>query len=187
MKLRTGSGDKSNIRNGQLHSKIPIRRRTMLTKLLSVGITMSALIISIMPAIAEPNSCKNSAITPAEREAVSIMQNMYSIQLNLEKVGVSLDELSHQKSAGYDSSNTASVNYYNDLVAKYNDVVKERNQLSDQYNQLKDSFNALTPKISPSKNYVFITCLNGELSLLEANTASINADDLTREVEDLKR
>ncbi|MBE9019036.1 hypothetical protein IQ272_23375 [Chroococcidiopsidales cyanobacterium LEGE 13417] len=67
----------------------------MLTKLLSVGITMSALIISIMPAIAEPNSCKNSAITPAEREAVSIMQNMYSIQLNLEKVGVSLDELSH--------------------------------------------------------------------------------------------
>lgn len=157
----------------------------MIMKLLSVGIAISALIISTLPANAEPNSCKNSAITPAEREAVSIMQNMYSVQLKLEKVGVSLDELSHQKSAGYDSSDTASVSHYNDLVAKYNGVVKERNQLSDRYNQLKDSFNALTPEISPSSNHIFITCINSEISVLDTNTVSINTDDLSRDIENL--
>lgn len=158
----------------------------MLMRLVSVGITISALIISVMPANAEPNSCKNSAITPAEREAVSIMQDMYSVQLNLEKVGVSLDKLNRQRNVGYDSSDAASVNHYNDLVAKYNDVVKERNKLSDQYNQLKNSFNALNPKISPSYNYTFITCISSEISVLNTNIASINTDDLNREVESLK-
>jgi len=158
----------------------------MLMRLVSIGITMSALIISIVPANAEPNSCKSSAITPAEREAVSIMQNMYSVQLSLEKVGVSLDKLNRQKNVGYDSSDAASVNRYNELVDKYNNVVKERNKLSDQYNQLKDSFNALNPKISPSYNYTFITCISSEISVLNTNTASINTDGLNREVENLQ-
>jgi hypothetical protein len=159
----------------------------MLMRLVSVGITMSALIISIVPANAEPNSCKNSAITAAEREAVSIMQNMYSVQLKLEVSSGNLNKINHQKSVGYNSSDTASVGHYNDLIAKYNDAVEERNKLSDQYNQLKDSFNALTPKISPSYNYTFITCINSEISLIEANTASINVDNLNRNIENLKR
>lgn len=158
----------------------------MFIRLVSVGIAISALIISIMPANAEPILCKTSAITPTERKTVIALQNMHSVQLKLELANKNLKKLNRQIGLGYNSNDAASVNHYNDLIDKYNGAVGDRNKLSDQYNQLKNSFNALVNKISPSRNITFITCLNSELSVVEATTNSQNADLLNTNIETLR-
>lgn len=159
----------------------------MFMRLGSVGIAMSALMLSVMPVNADPSSCKTSAITVVERETVDVLQNMYSVQLELEIADRKLNELNRQKNVGYNSNDATSVNHYNNLIDKYNGVVRERSKLVNEYNQLKDSFNALVDKISPSRNITFITCLNGELTVVESTTTRQNAELLNIDIETLRQ
>ena len=139
-----------------------------------------------MPGHAEPSLCKFSAITATKRQTVIALQNMRFLQLKLEIMNSNLNTLNHQITFGYNSNDAGSVNYFNDLIAKYNDVVGERNKLSKQYNQLKDLFNALVNKISPSRNTTFVTCLNSELSVVEATTTNQNGELLNTNIETLR-
>ena len=144
------------------------------------------LLIPFKSVNAEPNSCKISAITVQEIEAVDILQKMSYLQSEIRIKGEKLDKLNYQKSKGYDSYNENSVNKYNKLIAQYNDIVSQKNDLGEQYNQLKDIFNAQVEKISPSTNTNFVMCLNTALLRVETNTTSLNIDSLKTTTETLK-
>jgi uncharacterized protein YoxC len=143
-------------------------------------------LISAKPVNAEPNSCKISAITAQEKEAVDILQEMYYLQKDIKIKGEKLNELNAKKSLDYDPHDADSVNKYNNLANEFNSIVEENNSLSNKYNQLKDIFNTITVVISPSKNIVFITCLNSEMLGVEINTTSLNIDSLNTNTETMK-
>ena len=156
-------------------------------RLAPVGIAVSALVTMIIaPANAVPRSCNSSAITPIERKTVSTLQNMHFLQLKEDKVIKILNLLSQKISSSDNSKDTDSVDYHNDLVEQYNSVIGEMNKLSEQFNQLKNLYNALVSKSSPSTNTIFVTCINSEVSVVDATTISRNADLLNATIETLK-
>ena len=155
-------------------------------KALFATVVLFTLFIPVKSINAEPNSCKISAITAKEREAVDILQEMYYIQEDIKIKGEKLDELNAQKGLGYDSYDADSVNEYNILTDEFNNIVEQKNSLSNKYNQLKDIFNAKTNEISPSRNIAFITCLNREMLSVETNTTSLNIDSLNTSTETMR-
>ncbi|MEN9519100.1 MAG: hypothetical protein RLZZ381_1688 [Cyanobacteriota bacterium] len=108
------------------------------------------LMISMMPVNAAPDSCKNSAITVKEIESVDL-QNMYSLQSNLEIHTTSFNQLSSQKNLYSNLKNT-------NLGSEYNKNVNEQNGLSKQDANKIDSYNTVMNYISPDTNIAFMNC-----------------------------
>lgn len=108
------------------------------------------LMISMMPVNAAPDSCKNSAIKFKEIESVDL-QNMYSLQSNLEIYTTSFNQLSSQENL---YSNLKGTN----LVPEYNKNVDETNELSKQDENLMDSYNTIINYISPTTNIALMNC-----------------------------
>ncbi len=155
-------------------------------KLVSLSIALLTFTIPVMQANAEPNSCKISAITAKEKEAVDILQEMYLVQSDLRSGKQRLDELNYQMTDRPDRRDADAVAQYNNLVGKYNSFVKDQNQLSNEYNELRNSYNALVNSISPSTNIAFTTCLNSELFVFQSNTNSFNIESLNTRMKNLK-
>jgi hypothetical protein len=110
----------------------------------------SALIISMMPVNAAPDSCKNSTITVKEIESVDL-QNMYFPQSQLEIYTTSFNQLSSQENL---YSNLKDIN----LVHEFNKNVNEINELSKQDENQIDSYNTLIKYISPATNIALMNC-----------------------------
>ncbi|MEN9566272.1 MAG: hypothetical protein RLZZ69_1468 [Cyanobacteriota bacterium] len=108
------------------------------------------LMTSMIPVNAAPNSCKNSAITVKEIESVDL-QNMYSLQSNLELHTISFNQLSSQENLYSNLKNT-------NLVGEYNKNVNEQNGLSKQDANKIDSYNTIMNYISPDTNIAFMNC-----------------------------
>jgi chemotaxis protein histidine kinase CheA len=150
-----------------------------------IFITVLGFVASAIPVSANPNLCYNSAITPSERKAVEILEDMHYVQSEIKITGETLNKLNQQRNQGYDQYSPDSVSKYNNLVNKYNKVVIHSNKLSEQYNQMKNSYNSLLNQISPSENIVFTTCLNSQILNIETNTTSLNVDSLNIRTDNL--
>lgn len=137
---------------------------------------LSTIYLPIGSANANPSSCKAAAITPLEKKAVKVLQDMYGLQAKMNIISKNLDELNHQRRAGYNAYDSNSVNRYNEIINKYNNTVRQKNTASNEYNQLKNLFNATINQISPSTNIGFTSCLNVAVLGLEVNTTKINVD-----------
>jgi|GEM_PF-3075272 len=166
----------------------------MSLKLLSIAITILVSSVPIQSVNANPGSCKGSAITFSEKEAVRILQDMYYLQSEMDVANENLDKLNRRRSMGYDPYDADSVAKYNKIVNKYNAIIVEKNALSNEYNLVKSSFNATIPQFSPSTNTTFINCMNMAVldlnigtSSLNVSSTSLNGDSLRIRTENMRR
>ena len=155
-------------------------------KLVFLSIILLTIFIPLKPLKAEPYSCKVSAITVKEKEAVDILQQMYLLQSDMRSKQQNLDEVNHKLMERLERSDVVAVGKYNDLIEKYNSLVQDKNKLSNQHNELKNLYNALLNNISPSRNFAFVNCLNSELVNLSVNTTRLNLDSLNTRIDNLE-
>jgi hypothetical protein len=136
------------------------------------------LMIFMMPVNAAPDSCKNSVITVEEKDSVDILQNMYSIQSNLEIYSENLSQLNSQNNLYFKFRDTST-------LSQYNKNVNESNELSKQYENQRDLYDTIINYFSPSTNIVLMNCLNSELISLEINTTGLNIENVNIKTDNL--
>ncbi|MEM6612073.1 MAG: hypothetical protein AAF652_07435 [Cyanobacteria bacterium P01_C01_bin.72] len=121
---------------------------------------------------AKPQRCMSYAILSQEKEAVSILNDMYHIQSRIKIEEQKLDKLGVVANIQYDSDDSNSVQIHNTKVNEYNNIIKYRNQLTEQFNRSQDSYKLLLNEIYPSTNIMLLNCLNTELLSISTNTQS---------------